>query len=156
MRESRFAATIDRLFDRIHRGYERVLGSLLVTWPVLVVMGLLLLGSVVYLFSTASSELAPQEDQGLVAGQVTGPPDATADQMLGYSRQMFDIARQLPEYSQMFQITGDPSVNQGLGGVMFKPWNQRTRSSDERRFISTSPHKSVSVFSRPARKASSR
>jgi multidrug efflux pump len=131
MRESRFAATIDRLFDRIHRGYERVLGSLLATWPVLVVMGLLLLGSVVYLFSTASSELAPQEDQGLVAGQVTGPPDATADQMLGYSRQMFDIGRQLPEYSQMFQITGDPSVNQGLGGVMFKPWNQRTRSSDE-------------------------
>src|SRR5882672_9697125 len=125
MRESRFAAYIDRQFDRVHSGYERVLGSLLATWPVLVVMGLLLLGAVVYLFSTASSELAPQEDQGIVAGQVTGPPDATADQMLGYAQQMFEISHQLPEYSQMFQITGDPSVNQGFAGVMFKPWNQR-------------------------------
>ncbi len=121
---------IDRQFDRVHSGYVRVLGSLLATWPVLVVMGVLLLGAVVYLFSTATSELAPQEDLGIVAGQVTGAPDATADQMLGYSRQMFDIARQLPEYSQMFQITGDPSVNQGLGGVMFKPWNQRARGAD--------------------------
>jgi multidrug efflux pump len=51
--------------------------------------------------------------------------------MLGYAHQMFDISRQLPEYSQMFQITGDPSVNQGIGGVMFKPWNERKRSSDE-------------------------
>jgi multidrug efflux pump len=122
---------MDRHFDRFHGRYESVLGSLLASWPVLVVMGLLLLGAVVYLFSTASSELAPQEDQGIVAGQVTGAPDATADQMLVYSRQMFDIARELPEYSQMFQITGDPSVNQGLGGVMFKPWNQRTRGADE-------------------------
>ena len=131
MRPSRFATYVDRQFDRLHGSYVRVLGSLLATWPVLVVMGLLLLGAVVYLFSTSSSELAPQEDQGIVLGQVTGAPDATAEQMLGYQRQMFEVARQIPEYYQMFQITGDPSVNQGFAGVMFKPWNQRNRSSDE-------------------------
>jgi len=131
MRPSRFAAYLDRQFDRVHAGYVRMLGSLLATWQVLVVMGLLLLSAVVYLFSTSSSELAPQEDQGIVLGQVTGPPDATAAQMLGYAHQMFDIGHQLPEYFQMFQITGYPSVNQGLGGVMFKPWNQRKRSSDQ-------------------------
>jgi len=131
MRESPFANTVDRIFDRLHGGYVRLLGSLLQTWQVLVVMGLLLLGAVVYLFQTSSSELAPQEDQGIVLGQVTGPPDATADQMLGYQRQMFDIAHGLPEYFQMFQITGDPSVNQGIGGVMFKPWNQRARTADQ-------------------------
>src|SRR5467141_56383 len=131
MRESPFANTVDRLFDRLHGGYVRLLGSLLQTWQVLVVMGLLLLGAVVYLFQTSSSELAPQEDQGIVLRQVTGPPDATADQMLGYQRQMFDIAHGLPEYFQMFQITGDPSVNQGIGGVMFKPWNQRARTADQ-------------------------
>src|SRR5467141_3359727 len=131
MRESPFANTVDRIFDRLHGGYVRLLGSLLQTWQVLVVMGLLLLGAVVYLFQTSSSELAPQEDQGIVLGQVTGPPDATADQMLGYQRQMFDIARGLPEYFQMFQITGDPSVNQGCGGVMFKLLNQRARTADQ-------------------------
>jgi len=131
MRDSRLASFIDRQFDRVHSGYVRALSSMLATWPVLVVMGGLLLAAVVYLFTTANSELAPQEDEGIVAGQITGPPDATADQMLGYAHQMFDISSKLPEYNQMFQITGDPSVNQGIGGVMFKPWNQRKRSSDE-------------------------
>jgi multidrug efflux pump len=130
MGESRFAAYIDRQFDRVHNGYVRALSSLLMTWPVLVVMGALLLGAVVYLFSTSSSELAPQEDQGIVLGQVSGPPDATADQMLGYAHQMFEMAHQMPEYYQMFQITGDPSVNQGFAGAMFKPWSQRTRGAD--------------------------
>src|SRR5207253_459787 len=49
MRESPFANTVDRIFDRLHGGYVRLLGSLLQTWQVLVVMGLLLLGAVVYL-----------------------------------------------------------------------------------------------------------
>jgi multidrug efflux pump len=46
-----------------------------------------------------------------------------------YSAQMFDLARELPEYEQMFQITGVPTVNQGIGGVVFKPWDQRDRSA---------------------------
>ncbi len=37
----------------------------------------------------------------------------------------------MPEYSQMFQITGVPTVNAGIGGVLFKPWDQRTRSAAE-------------------------
>ena len=44
---------------------------------------------------------------------------------------MFDIAHALPEYDQMFQITGVPTINQGFGGVLFKPWDERTRSADE-------------------------
>ena len=31
----------------------------------------------------------------------------------------------------MFQITGTPSVNQGFGGFIFKPWSQRSRSADQ-------------------------
>ncbi|MBV8210469.1 MAG: efflux RND transporter permease subunit [Burkholderiaceae bacterium] len=131
MGESRFAAFLDHQFDRVHRGYVRLLGSMLATWQVPVVMGLLLLGAVMYLYSTAKSELAPQEDQGIVLNQIIGAPDATAAQMLSYSKQVFDISRRLPEYYQMFQISGNPTINQGFGGVMFKPWNQRTRSAGE-------------------------
>src|SRR5205807_644665 len=57
MRESPFANTVDRIFDRLHGGYVRLLGRLLQTWQVLVVMGLLLLGAVVSLFQTPSSDL---------------------------------------------------------------------------------------------------
>src|SRR5262249_10442248 len=41
----------------------------------------------------------------------------------------FDIAKAEPEYDEIFQITGSPTVNQGFGGVLFKPWNERKRNA---------------------------
>ena len=126
----RFVRFIDRQFDRVHRAYARRLHGTLDTWAVPVVMGVILLGGVVYLFMTSKSELAPQEDQGVVLSQIIGPPNATSQQMSVYSKQVFEIAKQTPEYDQMFQITGVPTTNQGFGGVLFKPWNERTKSAD--------------------------
>ncbi|MGA7298395.1 MAG: efflux RND transporter permease subunit, partial [Rhodanobacteraceae bacterium] len=118
----RFVQFIDKQFDRLHHRYQRILHGTLNTHLVPVVMGILLLGGVVYLFATSKSELAPQEDQGVVLANIQGPPNATLNQMKTYSRQVLDTARSLPEYEQMFQITGMPSTNGGIGGVIFKPW----------------------------------
>jgi multidrug efflux pump len=127
----RFVRHLDRQFARLHRFYHRVLASLLETWQVIVVMGLILLGGAVYLYVTAKSELSPPEDQGIVLAQILGPADATPQQMLVYAKQVFEIAHKLPEYQQMFQITGFPTLNQGIGGAIFKPWSERTRSAGE-------------------------
>ena len=126
----RFVQHIDRQFDRLRHFYRRVLASLLDTWQVFVIMGLILLGGAVYLYMTSKSELSPAEDQGIVLAQILGPPNATPEQMGVYARQVFEIAHKLPEYSQMFQITGFPTVNQGIGGVIFKPWDERTKHAD--------------------------
>jgi multidrug efflux pump len=125
----RFVRFIDRQFGRLHDGYKRRLHGTLSTWQVPVVMGVILLGAVVYLFNTSKAELAPQEDQGVVLGQILGPPNATSEQMNVYAKQVFDIAHELPEYDQMFQITGVPTTNQGIGGVLFKPWEKRSKSA---------------------------
>jgi multidrug efflux pump len=85
----------------------------------------------VYLFMTSQSELAPQEDQGVVLSQVIGPPNATYQQMQTYADMVFDVARQLPEFDSSFQITGSPAVNQGFGGMLLKPWDERKRAADE-------------------------
>src|ERR1700758_555408 len=85
--ENRFVHWLDRQFDRLHRGYRRALHSMLETWIVIVVMGLILLGGTVYLFMTSKAELAPQEDQGIVLNQILGPPNATPQQMDVYSKQ---------------------------------------------------------------------
>jgi multidrug efflux pump len=127
----RFAKTVDRLFDKVRRGYQRLLHALLDTWPVLIVMGVLLSLLLVAMFKMSQSELAPEEDQGIVVSQVVGPPTATADQMQTYADQIFKVAKGIPEYDQMFQITGVPTVNSGIGGVLFKPWDKRTRSAHE-------------------------
>jgi multidrug efflux pump len=151
----RFVKFIDRQFGRLHRGYERVLHSFLDTWIVIVIMGLLLLGGTVYLFMTSKSELSPQEDQGIVLANVLGPPNATPQQMQIYANQVFELSKSLPEYDQMFQITGVPTVNQGIGGVLFKPWEERKRSAAELQQVlqqkwSTIAGANVAAFQFPA------
>jgi len=133
--ETRLVAFIDRQFSRFHASYQRRLTGTLKTWPVMVVMGGLLLVGVVYLFATSRAELAPQEDQGIVLGQVVGAPNATAQQMGAYADQMFRLARDLPEYDQMFQLTGMPTTSQGIGGVLFTPWEVRDRNADQLQMI---------------------
>jgi multidrug efflux pump len=127
--EGRFTHFLDRTFNRVRDGYARTLSSWLTTWSVVVVFGALILPGVIYLFMTSKAELAPQEDQGIVLEATTGPPDATLTQMQTYSDAEFAIAKKLPEYQQMFQLTGAPTVNQGFGGVLFTSWEERHRSA---------------------------
>jgi multidrug efflux pump len=129
--DGRFVKFIDRQFGRVQHGYQRMLRGSLATKSVLIVMACILLLATVALGLTAKSELAPEEDQGVVAGQIVGAPNATADQMNVYATQMFNAARSLPEYQQMFQLTGVPTVNQGIGGVLFKPWADRSRNAHQ-------------------------
>jgi len=127
----RFAHAIDVVFEKVRHGYQRALGSMLKTWPVLIVMGVILLGLLGLMSSMSQSELAPEEDRGLVFSQVVGSPTATSDQMQTYADQMFQISKTMPEYKQMFQITGVPTTNQGFGGVLLKNWDERGRSQHE-------------------------
>jgi multidrug efflux pump len=127
----RFAHAIDVVFEKVRHTYGRLLGSLLRTWPVLIVLGVILLALLGLMAKMSQSELAPEEDQGLVFSQVVGSPTATSDQMQTYADQMFKISKTMPEYKQMFQITGVPTINSGLGGVLLKDWGQRSRSQHE-------------------------
>jgi multidrug efflux pump len=124
----RFVQLIDRVFNRVRAGYERLLGSALSTWSVVVVMGLMLFGATVLLGATATKELTPEEDQGFLFYQLKASPDATAQQMLSYTQQMFDIGTKLPEYAMLFQIT---TPGTGYGGMLFKPWDERKRDAQE-------------------------
>ena len=129
--EGKFVKFIDRTFEKVHNGYLRVLHRLLDTWVVLIVMGVILTGLLGVMFAMSQSELAPEEDQGIVLAQVVGAPTATSDQMQAYAKEIFEISKSMPEYDQMFQITGVPTTNAGIGGVLFKPWDKRKRSAHE-------------------------
>lgn len=150
----RFVMFLDRQFEWFHDHYHRLLKNVLVTWQVPVVMGLLLLLLMFPLFKFAKSELAPQEDQGLVLYNIQGPPNATPQQMLQYGKQAFEIAKGTPEYLQMFQFTGTPTPNQGIGGMLLKSWDERDRNADEiqqefqRKLTAIAGAKSV-VFQKP-------
>jgi len=129
--EGRFVKAIDHVFEKVRSTYLRVLHSLLNTWPVLIVMSVILIACLGLMFKMSQSELAPEEDQGIVLSQVVGAPTATSDQMQTYADQIFQVGHALPEYKQMFQITGVPTTNQGIGGVLLKDWGDRTRSAKQ-------------------------
>jgi multidrug efflux pump len=129
--EGRLVRFIDGRFDRLRQGYRRMLASWLETWQVLVLLGVLLLAGAIFLFMTSQSELAPQEDQGIVLSQVIGPPNASIGQMAAYVHQVYKVESALPEFDNSFQITGTPSVNQGFGGMILKSWGERSRSSNQ-------------------------
>jgi multidrug efflux pump len=48
-----------------------------------------------------------------------------------YSKQVFDIAKSLPEYTHIFQVDGAQGVNSGFAGIMLKPWGDRDRSATQ-------------------------
>ena len=129
--QGKFVQYIDHQFERLHSAYQRVLASSLATYKVTVVMGLVLLLGAGYLFMNSQSELAPQEDQGFLMGAFQGPPTATPQQMETYAGQAFGMVKRLPEYSGLFQMTGVPTANQGIAGMMLKPWDERKRSTTQ-------------------------
>jgi len=126
--EGRFARLLDHYFDRLRGAYHRLLTKGINIWPVLVTFGFILFALVAAAGFTARSELSPTEDQGLVFMQLRGAPNASPQQMQMLADHAYQIAKKEPEYDQMFQLTGVPALNQGLGGVLLKPWNQRDRS----------------------------
>lgn len=127
--KNRFVDFLDRNFDRLHDGYKRRLASTLQTWSVPVVMGLMLLGGTAYLFTHSASALAPEEDQGIVAGMGMAAPNASPMQVAGYLPQMNAIAKSLPEVTQTFQFTGFSGPNSVFTGAQLKPWSQRSRNA---------------------------
>jgi multidrug efflux pump len=119
------ARHIDSTFEAIKRGYTRALDVTLSTRPaVYAVWGTLsLLLIPMYMF--APKELAPNEDQGVIFTALDVPPNATLEQLTPYAAEVNRIFQSQPEFLHSFQIT---FANAGFGGMITKPWGERTRS----------------------------
>ncbi len=77
------------------------------------------------LYQNSKQELAPMEDQGVIFGIVDAPANATIDQSSHYSKIVNKAFMAIPETDFTFQITYPTG---GFGGMVTKPWDQRTRS----------------------------
>ena len=78
--EARLIRGIDRVFDWVRRGYSRWLKGSLNYLPVTATFAALVLGSIYFLYTATASELAPQEDQGVIIAFATSAPNSTIDQ----------------------------------------------------------------------------
>jgi len=125
-----FARAIMNGFGAVERWYARRLASSLDYRPATLILALGVIASLYFLYSNATTELAPQEDQGIILGLAKGPQYANLDYMQAYQKQL-EAALSLPGADGTFIIYGRPTVNQGFVGARLKPWNERTQTAQQ-------------------------
>ena len=126
--EARLIRGIDRVFDRVRRGYSRRLKGSLDYLPVTATFAALVLGSIYFLYTATKSELAPQEDQGVIITFATSAPNSTIDQRQIYARDVYRIGASHKETDHVFQLD---VPGQSIAGFVLKPWDQRAMTSNQ-------------------------
>jgi multidrug efflux pump len=128
---------LDVAFSKLSERYEHFLDVVLNNRGAVYALAVIILVAIAPLFLLTPRELAPTEDHGFIVCVTKGPANATLDQALRYSDQVANIIRATPEDQTFFSVTGFdissylPSPSMGFTGIVLKPWNQRTRRSEE-------------------------
>lgn len=129
---SRFQIIIDKAFDRLATGYEKLVRGSLKYRPVTLFIVVALVALTGFLFVNTSSELAPEEDSGALFSLITAPSYATTDYTGLYTAQMRALTEDLPELEANFSIVGmGGQTNSGIALWAFKDWASRDRSQKE-------------------------
>lgn len=127
----------DKKFNQFRHGYHNKLLSSLNYLSVVIVFAVLILISNFFLFTTAQSELAPQEDQGIILTQSTADPNASLSQTERYGLAVSKIFASHKETETTFEVNGyngansAPNLNLNMGGMVLKPWGQRKLTSNQ-------------------------
>ena len=123
--EQGLTGRINHGFDRLRRGYGRVLDMTLKARPAIYIVWIALSLLAIPMFLMAPKELAPTEDQGFVMGIVEAPADATIDQTTFYTEEVNRRLMTVPEAEKTFQITFSDNA---FAGLVLKPWGERKRT----------------------------
>ncbi len=126
--QARLVVFLDRRFEALRQRYQRLLHRTLNYFPVTVVFALIVLGSIYFLYAGAKSELAPQEDQGVIITASTSAPNATLQQRQLYSRAVYQTFAKHPETDHVFQLD---MPGTSIAGMVLKPWSERTKTTND-------------------------
>ncbi len=125
----RFEQGVARFFDWLAAAYRRGLHWVLAFPSVVLIFGLLVLGSIYLMFVTTRSELAPTEDQSILFFRAVAPQTATPEYNQLYVQEVVKLFETVPEYKESFVVVGfggDPTAT--FGGFKMPSIHQRTRS----------------------------
>jgi hydrophobe/amphiphile efflux-1 (HAE1) family protein len=129
--EGRFVRLLDRAFGRVQRFYERRLANTLKYRPVTVMVAAVVLASCPFLYLKSFTELAPEEDQGIVFISANAQESANFDFLTTYTREFDRIFNAIPEREDYFLINGMGKPNNAIAGLLMKPWDERKRSQKQ-------------------------
>src|SRR5690606_24676765 len=134
--KGRLEAWLDDRFERLRHNYRRRLHGALEPKSVILVFGVIVLVSCVFLYITAPKEPAPLEDEGFIFAIASADPTATLDYVERYTGEIDRIAREIPEIQDYFLFNGGFGTTGGgasplaMAGFVLKPWSGRDRSTN--------------------------
>ncbi|HEY3043264.1 MAG TPA: efflux RND transporter permease subunit [Vicinamibacterales bacterium] len=123
-----FAGWVNRRFESVRRAYTRTLAGTLRYRPVVLTLWAIVAVLTVPFYMFSQRELAPTEDQGVLFGIVQASANSTIDQTKLYTAKIYDVYRSLPESASIFQLTYPTG---GFGGLVTKPWSERTKTTEQ-------------------------
>ncbi|AVM73829.1 efflux RND transporter permease subunit [Magnetospirillum gryphiswaldense] len=124
-------ARIDSIFDGLQGRYRRALAASLADRSTTLLFAAIVMGVLPFLFMAVPTELAPEEDQGVVFTAFTGPASANTEYMEVFAGEIDKALKEFPEVRDRFLIAGIGSINQGFGGAVTKPWEERKLSTKQ-------------------------
>ncbi|MDP2397343.1 MAG: efflux RND transporter permease subunit [Burkholderiales bacterium] len=127
---------LERFFEGMSSGYERLLRFCLARRGVVVTLFLLVAAGGSALFLSIRSELSPLEDRGFFIGVMSAPEGATKEYTDDYARIWEDIYADVPEITSYF-VSVAPGlerpnpVNFALSFVRLTDWSERDRKTQQ-------------------------
>jgi len=131
-----FAGVVNRRFESVRTLYTRLLTGTLNYRPVVLTVWAVVAVLMIPLYMFSQHELAPSEDQGVVFGVIQSSANSTLDQTNLFTQQVYDVYHSFPESASIFQITNPGG---GFGGMVTKPWSQRTKTTQQLLVESSGP-----------------
>ena len=135
----RAVGAIGRLFDRVESGYAKLLDRALNRPSRPLILLSLILAGVAGLFAFLPSELAPEEDVGMVRVNMTASEGTGFDAMSRYARQVeavfLPMERNGPLATIITRVPGGFSASDDFNNasqtLFLKPWDQRSEKTSD-------------------------
>ncbi len=127
-KESRIARLVNRVFERVRRGYARLLDVALAMRLAIVAAALLIMAAAWPFYIYSQKELAPVEDQSHISLFLEAAPDSSLAASERESQQVVKAITAFPEAKFMWSLTANWG---GFGGMVTKDWRERARSTED-------------------------
>jgi HAE1 family hydrophobic/amphiphilic exporter-1 len=134
-----FYRGFNSVYDRIERGYARLIGRIVAHSNISVLIALLLIGIAGYGLSRVPTGFIPIEDQGYLLTAVQLPDGAALDRTQHVLERVSEIAGKQPGVEQVVTIAGISALdnssslaNAGVAYLVLKDWSARGPGEDLR------------------------
>lgn len=133
--KDRFFIAFNTGFDRMNNKYVKSLNFLVAKKWVTVVALVVFSGITYWLFTTTPAGFIPNEDRGIIMGDITLPPGTTLEQTQKTVNQLDSVLQSMPLVDARMSVVGFSLLNRVNGGsyaftiIKLKDWKERKEAN---------------------------